>query len=115
MIEPQITYRGMQHSPAMDSRIREQVARLEEKRTDITSCHVVVGEVDRHKSKGNHFEVRVDLHVPHKEIVSTMKDHEDPYVALSQAFDVVLRQLEEDIERKRGQVKRHGEDDRTQP
>ena len=113
MIEPQITYRGMQHSPAMDSGIRDQFAKLEEFRPDITSCHVVVGQIDKHKTKGNHFEVRVDLHVPHKEIVSTLKEHEDPYVALSMAFDVVLRQLEEDTERKRGQVKRHGEDDRT--
>ena len=113
MIEPQITYRGMQHSPATDSRIREQVARLEEFHPNITSCHVVVGEVDRHKSKGNHFEVRVDCHVPHKEIVSTLKEHEDAYVAVTLAFDVVVRQLEEDIERKRGQVKRHGEGDRT--
>ena len=112
MIDPQITYRGMQSSPALDARIREQVARLEEFHPNITSCHVIVVEADRHKSKGNHFEVHVDLHVPHREIVATLQEHEDPYVALSQAFDVVVRQLEEDIERKRGQVKRHG-DDRT--
>ena len=103
----------MQHSSAMDSRIREQVAKLEEFHPNITSCHVVVGATDKHQSKGNHFEVRVDLHVPHREIVSTLKEHEDAYAAITAAFDVVQRQLEEDIERKRGQVKRHGDDHRT--
>ena len=113
MIEPQITYRGMQHSPAMDARIVERVQKLENHHPNITSCHVVVGEIDKHQSKGNHFEVRVDLHVPQHEIVSTKKEHEDAYVAITAAFDVVQRQLEEDIERKRGQVKRHDPDSRT--
>lgn len=115
MTDPQITYRGMQHSPAMDARILERVRKLESFHPNITSCHVVVGEIDKHQSKGNHFEVRVDLHVPHREIVSTMKEHEDAYAAITAAFDVVQRQLEEDIERKRGQVKRHDADHRTQP
>lgn len=107
MIEPQITYRGMQHSPAFDARIRELATKLEEFNPKITSCHVIVDEVDRHKRKGNHFEVRVDLHVPGKEVVSSLKDNEDPYVALNDAFHVLMRKLDEDLDRKRGEVKRH--------
>lgn len=107
MDQPQITYRGMAHSPAMDAKIREHTAKLLNKHPQITMCHVIVDEADRHKSRGNHFEVRVDLHVPQREIVSSLKDHEDPYVAMNQAFDVVLRQLDEDLERKRRHVKRH--------
>lgn len=107
MIEPQITYRGMEHSPALDARIRELCNKLEEFHPKITSCHVVVDEVDRHKQKGNHFEVRVDLHIPHKEVVASLKEHEDPYVALHDAFHVVMRKLDEDLDRQRGRVKRH--------
>jgi ribosomal subunit interface protein len=107
MQEPQITYRGMQHSPAMDQRIRELAAKLEDIQPKITRCHVVVDETDRHKSKGNLFEVRVDIHVPGKEIVANHQRHEDAYVAIGAAFDVVLRQLEEQIQIQRGEVKQH--------
>ena len=110
MIEPQITYRGMQHSAAFDARIRELAAKLEEFNPKITSCHVVVDELDRHKSKGNHFSVRVDLHVPGKEVVSSLKGSEDPYVALTDSFHVLMRKLDEDLDRRRGEVKRHGHD-----
>lgn len=107
MEEPQITYRGMEHSPVMDARIRELIAKLEEFHPKITRCRVVVNEMDRHKTQGNQFEVRVDVHVPGQELVATQQRHEDPYAALTAAFDVMYRQLEENIERVRGQVKRH--------
>jgi ribosomal subunit interface protein len=109
MTQPQITYRGMPHSPAMDARIRELADKLDEFHPRITSCHVVVDEIDRHKNKGNLFEVRVDLHVPGREIVATHQQNEDAYAAITQAFDVVIRQLEDDVRRKRGDVKRHHE------
>ena len=100
----------MPHSPAMDARILELAAKLEDLHPKITSCRVVVNEADRHKSKGNQFEVRVDIHVPGREIVASLQEHEDAYAAITDAFDVVIRQLEEDIERKRGEVKRHREE-----
>lgn len=84
----------MAHSPAMDDRIRELAAKLEELHPTITRCHVVVDEADRHKRKGNLFEVHVDVHVPGREVVATRKHHEDAYVALHEAFDVVVRQLD---------------------
>ena len=112
MQEPQITYRGMQHSPAMDQRIRELAAKLEDIQPKITRCHVVVDEIDKHKSKGNLFEVRVDIHVPGKEIVATHQHNQDAYVAINAAFDVVLRQLEEQIQIQRGEVKQHRREER---
>ena len=107
MQEPQITYRGMEHSAAFDARIRELSAKLDEFHPKITRCHVVVDELDRHKTKGNLFEVRIDLHVPGREIVASHQQHEDPYVALTAAFDVMYRQLAEDIRKVRGEVKAH--------
>ena len=107
MIEPQITYRGMEHSPAFDDRIRELAAKLEEFNPKITSCHVIVDERDRHKRKGKHFEVRVDVHVPGREIVASLKENEDPYIALTESFHVLMRQLDEDLDKRRGEVKQH--------
>ena len=107
---PQITYRGMPHSLAMDRRILEHAQRLVELQPRITRCHVVVAETDRHKTKGNLFEVHVDAHVPGHEIVATHKAHEDAYVAIQDAFDVAQRQLEETLEKMRGDVKAHRDD-----
>jgi ribosomal subunit interface protein len=108
MQEPQITYRHMEHSPAMDTRIVELAARLEGLDPRITTCHVVVDQVDRHKTKGNQFEVHIVLHVPGRgEVVATRRSHEDPYLAVNEAFDAVTRQLEEELEIQRGDVKRH--------
>jgi ribosomal subunit interface protein len=110
MQEPQITYRGMPHSPAMDARIRELASKLEEFHPKISHCHVVVNEPDKHKRNGNEFEVRVDLHVPGRDIVATHQRHEDAYAAIGAAFEVLYRQLEEDIQLKRREVKLHREE-----
>jgi ribosomal subunit interface protein len=108
MQEPQITYRHMDHSPAMDARIAELARKIDVIHPRITSCQVVIDQVDRHKTKGNQFEVHVVLHVPGSgELVTTNHSHEDPYLAVNEAFDAITRQLEEALEIQRGQVKRH--------
>lgn len=114
-MEPQITYRGMEHSPTLDARIRELCDKLENFHPKITSCHVVVDEQDRHKSKGNLFEVRVDIHVPGREIVASKQQNVDAFAAAADAFHVMERQLEEDIRKQRGEVKRHTDLPRDMP
>ena len=117
MQEPQITYRHMEHSAALDQRIVEQAGKLNAINPKITSCHVVVDEVDRHKSKGNLFEVRLDLHIPGQEIVATGQQDEDAYVAITRAFAAAERQLEDGM-RKRRDAARHrheGNADRPTP
>jgi ribosomal subunit interface protein len=110
MANPQITYRGMPHSPAMDARINELAAKLDDLGSRITRCHVVVAETDRHKQKGNLFEVHIDLHVPGHEVVATQKANEDAYVAINEAFEVASRQLEDVVRIRRGEVKAHREE-----
>jgi len=113
---PQITYRGLEHSPAMDARILELANKLEAVHPKITRFHVVIDELDKHKRKGNLFEVRIDLHVPRREI-ATHAQHEDAYAALNEAFDQMYRQIEDDLRIVRGEVKQHGESrgDEAQP
>ena len=41
------------------------------------------------------------------EIVATKQQHEDCYTAITDAFDVVLRQIEDTLARQRGEVKTH--------
>ena len=97
----------MPHSPAMDDRIRAHMAKLEGLHPRITTCHVIVDEVDRHKEQGRLFEIHIDVKAPHAEIVATRQRHEDPYVALDDAFDVTVRQIQDTLDRQRGEVKTH--------
>ena len=102
----------------MDSRIVELAGKLETLNPRITSCHVIVDQVDRHKTKGNQFEVHIVLHVPGRgELVATRTSHEDPYLAVNEAFDSVTREVEKDLELQRGDVKRHndGREDSARP
>jgi ribosome-associated translation inhibitor RaiA len=114
MVQPHITYLSrMPHSAALDAKIGELSVRLQDLHPRITSIHVYVDEVDKHKEQGRLFEVRVDVKAPRVVIVANHQRHEDPYVATRDAFDVALRQLTETLDRQRGDVKHHanGRDD----
>jgi ribosomal subunit interface protein len=91
----QITIRDISPSEVLESRIRENAAKLEQFNPRITSCRVTVEESHRHRRQGRHFSVRVDVRVPGREIVASRDHHEDVYVALRESFNALVRQLED--------------------
>src|SRR6187455_2081531 len=96
----QITFRGMDSSPALETRIGEHVAKLESFHDRITRCDVVVELPHQHHRQGKHWHIRIDLTVPGHEIVVSRdpgkeEDHEDVYVAVRDAFAAARRQLED--------------------
>ena len=101
----QITVRDVQHSDALEARIREKAAKLEQFHPRIMSCRVTVEEAHKHRNQGRHFQVRLDVRVPGREIVANRDHAEDPYVALREAFDAAKRQLEELARSQRGELK----------
>lgn len=108
----QITYRNMDPSEALDSRIRKEAAKLEQFHEHIMSCRVVMEAPHRHHHKGNLYHIRIDLKTPGHEMAVTREHHdqqahEDAYVTISDAFDALQRQLKEFARRQRGNVKRH--------
>jgi cold shock CspA family protein/ribosome-associated translation inhibitor RaiA len=101
----QITFRHMEPSPALEARIRELAERLDKFSADIMHCSVIVEAPPKHQHQGGLFEVRMDLTVPGSEIAIRRShpirhSHEDPYVALRDAFRAARRKLE-DYERER--------------
>jgi ribosomal subunit interface protein len=107
-----ITFRHMQPSHAIEDAIRELAAKLDRFHPRITSCRVAV-EAARHRHmKSSVFHVRVDVTVPGSELVavsdtSAPSPHQDVYLALSDAFHEMRRQLEDHASRVRGDVKDH--------
>ena len=106
-----ITFRNMDPSPTLEAKIREKASKLERFHGRITDCRVVVEAPHRHQHKGNLYKISIDLVLPGREILATTGTgddhaHEDPYVAVRDAFDAAARQLEETLRRVRDA--RHG-------
>jgi len=107
----QITFRNMDPSPAMETRIRALAERLEKFCDRITSCRIVVESSSHRQQQGALFRVGIDITVPGEEIATGQVQrldhaHEDPYVALRDAFRAARRKLEDHGRKHRPRVKR---------
>lgn len=103
----QITLRDMPNSQALEMHIRDKIRKLESLFEHVISCRVVVEMPHRHHQQGKEFAVNIDLGVPGNEIVVNRRHHEDPYVALRDAFDAARRQLEDYVHKMRREIKAH--------
>ena len=108
----QISFHGLDKSEAVETRIREKVAKLEQYFDRITACRVVVER--HHKTShastvGQPYHISIVLEVPGDELVvkrdpkrdDTLKDHEDIQIALRDAFATMGRQLKDYVRRRR--------------
>lgn len=111
----QITVRGIEHSEALETHIRDKVDKLEEFFDHITSCRVVVELPHKHHHQGKQFNVRLDISVPGSEIVVNRDHAEDVYVALRDGFDAAKRQIEDYARKLHGNVKTHAPKNRPKP
>jgi ribosomal subunit interface protein len=91
----QITMRDIPHSDALESHIREKVAKLEKFYPHIMHCRVTVELPHRHHHQGRLFDVRIDMTVPGGELVINRVVNEDVHIAVRDAFDAAKRQLED--------------------
>lgn len=108
----EIRFHGIDHSDAIERRIRDKAAELERFSDAITSCRVTIEPSHQHHHKGNLYALSLDIHVPGKEIVVSRNRerdhaHEDVYVAIRDAFNAAVRQLEDYTRERRRDVKRH--------
>lgn len=109
----QVSFHGVDHSDAVEQRVREKVAKLEQFCSDIISCRVTIEMHHKNTSnahrKGEPYHVTVDVSVPGDELVvkrdpkqDDLHNHEDIGIALRDAFGAMERQLKEYVQRRRG-------------
>lgn len=106
----EIRFRGLDPSEAVEERIRERVAQLEKVEPQLIHCRVRV-ELPNHRHRhGDLFEVHIELTGPGG-VISVARgtpppdhSHEDVYVAIRDAFDAVMRRVEDWQRRVRGEV-----------
>jgi ribosome-associated translation inhibitor RaiA len=98
----QVTFEHMPRSDALEARIRAGVEKLELFQPRLTSCRVVVEQLDHHRQQGRQFRVKVEARAPgHEAGISTLHHHEDAFVAVRDAFDSARRQLEDAVRKAR--------------
>ncbi|MEM9164647.1 MAG: HPF/RaiA family ribosome-associated protein [Cyanobacteria bacterium P01_F01_bin.4] len=108
----QITFRNLPHSDAIEAKVRQQVAKLENLCDRIQRCRVVIDAPHQHHYKGQQYQITIDLTVPNEEIVinrepTAHQAHQNCYVAIRDAFAAARRQLKTYVSRQRHLVKSH--------
>lgn len=105
--QPQITFRDIPHSEAIEQSIQEHILQLENLSDKIIACHVVVEQAQKKQHQGKLYAIKILLDVPKKQIVSNHNQNEDIYVAIRDAFKDTERMLKEYVRTLHGDVKQH--------
>ena len=108
----QVSFKNMNVSARVEKSIREKVDKLEQVYDGVTSCHVYVDAPHKHHRKGNHYEVRIEVHVPGTDLAVSNKPgdvntHADLNIALRDAFRAMERQLKKRRRKITGEIKTH--------
>jgi len=104
----EITLRDIPESPAVEARIREKAEKLDRFFGRIMSCRIVVETPQHRKHQGKLYSVHIDMSVPGGgQLVVNRIQNEDVYVAIRDAFNAAVRQLEDHNRVRRGDVKDH--------
>lgn len=94
----QVTFRDISPSSAISEHVERRAAKLDTFFDRITKCHVVVEAPNHSHKSGPRYHVRIDLHVPNKELVVSRNPEdrkEEIHAAIDDAFGDAERQLEE--------------------
>ena len=111
----EIAFHAVDHSDALEQRIRKEAARLEHFFERIVSCRIVVERTHHKQHQGDLFAVRIHLRLPDGREANVTRNsddnhaHEDPYVAVADAFKAASRLLQDETRKMRGAKKHHAE------
>ncbi len=111
-IEPEIAFRGVESTDAVEEHIRRGIESLESAFDGLTSCRIMVETADHRHRTGNLYRVRIELTLPGPDIVvdRAPPEHlpqEHLHQAIGEAFDRAREALIEQVRKIRGDVKAH--------
>lgn len=112
-IPVEIDFQGMDAKPAVRDSIEKQIAQLEERGGRVTAGRVVVKAPGAHHRTGGLYEINIRLALPDGREVNvartphTDERYADLSYALNDAFKRARRQLQDQLDRMQGHVKRH--------
>lgn len=111
-IPPEISFRDVEPSDQVRSRLDEEIAKLERYYDGIIGCRVMVEVPHKRHETGNLYHVRIDVTVPGQELVVSRdppkkQKREEIETAIVDAFAAMRRQVEEYSRKQRREVKQH--------
>jgi ribosomal subunit interface protein len=109
---PEISFRAIEATPDLKAAVDAEIEALERFCDRIIGCHVIVERRHHRHRSGDVVHVRIEVTVPGQDLVVSRDPgdepwHEDPFLAVNDAFDDMKRRLEDYVRKSRGQVKRH--------
>ena len=110
-----MTFRNVRKTAEIEALIRKQAVKLERLCPYLVSCRIAIEKPQTHQKSGNPFRVRVDVTVPPAHELVTVRNsgegdlHEQLPTVVRRAFDAMQRQLKKLVEKQRGEVKIHPE------
>ncbi|HEX6143759.1 MAG TPA: HPF/RaiA family ribosome-associated protein [Geminicoccaceae bacterium] len=114
MQEPlQITFHNLDHSDALEARVRDRAARMERYYDGVIGCRVSIEGPHKQPHKST-LAISITVHVPGRDLVASREGrlHEvdarqEASGIVNEAFDAIDRQLEEFSQKQRRDVKTH--------
>lgn len=106
-VPPEVTYREVEKTAAIDNLIQEKIAKLERLCSYISNCQIAVEKQHDRPRSGSPYRVRIDLTVPpsHELVADSSPSTDEQYVALDRvirdAFSKMERQLKDLTEKQR--------------
>lgn len=106
----EVTFRDIPGNLKVEQEIEERATKLFHLYPRINLCRVVVESPHKHKHKGNLYHVRIHLGVPGEDLYVNRDHednhaHEDVHMAVRDAFQAAVRQLQDYVDRRRGNTK----------
>jgi len=110
--EIDITWRHMDHSPALEAEIRERAAALAKYHVAIERLEVTVEQPANRQTHGNEWHVTLKIALPGPDIIVSRdpgddRTHTDVYAAVRDAFAVAKRLMGKRSDKTGGQQRRH--------
>jgi ribosome-associated translation inhibitor RaiA len=100
-IEPEIHFHGLEKSEAVETRVREKVAKLQRHFTRMTSCRVVIDTPHRNTAKARMSRVKIEIGLPGRKPLIVTHEREggqaldDLSLTLRDGFQASTRALDE--------------------
>ncbi|WP_413175982.1 HPF/RaiA family ribosome-associated protein [Anabaena azotica] len=116
-IPPEITYRNLDKSEAIDNLVHEKIAKLEHICNYINSCHIAIEKIHDRPRTGSPYRVRIDLTIPPGHELAAEKNpgegiqYQPLEAVIRETFDAMRQQLTKITQRQRPseQANRHTE------
>ena len=141
-VPPEIDYKGVEATPALDNLLQQQITKLERVSDHIVSLHISIEKEQGRHMEGNPYRVRLDIRIPpsHEIVVDRLSSlhgdakqksdiepgeesekhasqagrKEEPLPAVvRRAFDSARRQVEKLVQVQRGEKKAHPQNEVT--